>query len=187
MASNTVFDQEQAPLPNNQWTIEVSWWFAVSLGSIQHFIVDYASVPFVNPLLGGRIINDGTPATKFTCQNQKMLSNGDYQNFSVLGLCCVLIIGGITNLIALILPSLAGFVQKKVKLGNGKRILWAVDSDPQIQRMLYENSGYGEWQGYLHTVPTKMGTGLLDIPIDMEGGRAGLLENGSSGEADKRV
>lgn len=174
VASNTVFGLDQAPLPNNQWTAEVSFWFAVSLANLQHFVVDYASGPFVDPLLGGRVINDGTAATQFICQNQKILSNGEYQNFSVLGLCCVLIFGGIIILVSLVLETEVGWAQRKLRHGQGKRILWIVDSDFQIQRMLYENSGYGDWLGHLNTVPTVAGTEKLQVLSEVEGGKARL-------------
>jgi len=47
-AQSTVFGEaraQMAPLPNNQWQIELSNWFAIGLATLQHYLVEKASGP----------------------------------------------------------------------------------------------------------------------------------------------
>lgn len=151
-----VFDNGMsAGLPNNQWMLEVESWFATSLAGLQQWGVEYVSGPSQDEVLSVLLsnwTNDGTPETKAICGSQKIFANG-YQNFSVLGLCLILIIGGIIILSSLCLESLVASVQKKMNRGQARRYRWIADSNFQLQRMKYEKSGYGEWKGHMDTVP----------------------------------
>lgn len=107
----------------------------------------------------------GSPVTRAICSNQKIRSNGDYQNFSVLGLFCILAIGGITILASLLLAYLLGAVHERMKLGREGRTRWMADSNLQVQRMMYEGRGYNKWQGHTDTVPVY----LEELPVNLDG------------------
>jgi hypothetical protein len=90
----TVFQGIQGPLPNNQWTIEVSSWFATSLASLQRYPVDIASGPSdIDTSAGGLITLADDAIEESLCNNQKVHTTGEYQNFSMLGLCIILVVG----------------------------------------------------------------------------------------------
>jgi hypothetical protein len=118
VASRTEYDIDQAALPNNQWTIEVSSWFGISLVALQRFVVDYASGPSdFDPTSGGQILNNGDAVTKSLCKNQKIRSNGEYQNFSVPGLVVIFLFG-----IIIILASLSRQLGHSSAKGNRARV-----------------------------------------------------------------
>jgi hypothetical protein len=171
-ASSQIFGQGlSAALPNNQWQDEVTSWFAVSLAVLQQIFVEYATSPSPDHLINATPANLttmgdlGSPVTRAICSNQKIRSNGDYQNFSVLGLCCILAIGGITILVSLLLDYLLGAVHRRMKLGREGRTRWMADSNLQVQRMMYEGRGYNKWQGHMDTVPVY----LEELPVNLDG------------------
>jgi hypothetical protein len=174
-----MFDRMSAGLPDNQWMLEAESWFATSLAGLQQWGVKYVSGPGPDEVLSELSVNwtnDGSPETKALCGSQKIFANG-YQNFSVLGLCCILIVGWIVILVSLCLESIAASIQKKVNRGQERKIRWIADSDFRVQRMIYENSGYGGWEGHMDTVPVCIG-GKLETRIDLEGGMLRLAKKG---------
>jgi hypothetical protein len=126
------------PLPNNQWMLEVSFWFAISLAGLQQAIVEYATGPSANHLLKGNTVplnkigDPSSPVTNAICNNQKIKSIGEYQNFSVLGLCCIIIIGGTIMLVSLYVESLIELAQRKMDRGWEGRTRWMADSNFQV-------------------------------------------------------
>jgi hypothetical protein len=180
VASETVFQGIQAPLPNNQWTIEVSSWFATSLASLQRYPVDIASGPSdVDTLAGGSVTLDGDAIEESLCNNQKVHTTGEYQNFSMLGLCIILVVGAIIISLSLTIEWVTSLIQRRLKRGDERRVQWIVDSDLQLQRMLYESAGYGRWNGPLDSVPTLAKGEELVVPTDIEQGRPGILPHSS--------
>jgi hypothetical protein len=180
IASETVFQGIQAPLPNNQWTIEVSSWFATSLASLQRYPVDIASGPSdIDTSAGGVITLDNDAIEESLCKNQKVHTTGEYQNFSMLGLCIILVVGAVIISLSLTIEMVTSLIQRRLKWGNERRVQWIVDSNLQLQRMLYESAGYGRWNGPLDSVPTLARGEELVVPTDIEQGRPGIVPHTS--------
>lgn len=176
IASETVSETIQISLPSNQWTIEVSSWFATTLASLQRYPVDYASGPSdVDTAAGGEILMDHNTIDESLCNNQKVHANGGYQNFSMLGLCIIIVIGAIIMTLSFVIETVTGFIQRRLRRGNERRVQWIMDSNLQLQRMLYESAGYGRWNGPLDSVPTLVRGEKLAVPTEIEQGRPGIL------------
>jgi hypothetical protein len=173
------------PLPKNQWMVEVSSWFAISLAGLQQGVVEYATGPSPAYLMTGQIEDLYTPGDPNStvmgtlCNSQKVKSTGEYQNFSVLGLCCILIGGSIIMLLSLNIETLAWYVQSKMNRGEEGRRQWMADSNFQVQRMLYEGRGYEKWKGQKDAVPVYLGDNL-QFPVELVDGRFGLLRRRST-------
>jgi hypothetical protein len=183
-------------LPDNHWTLEVTSWFAIGLAGLQQSIVEYATGPSPDHLANGEGIPLSTlgdphsAVTQAICASQMIKSPGGYQNFSVLGLFCILAIGGTIMLFSLNVESVVGFVQKKMDRGEEGRTRWIADSIFQVQRMMYEGRGYEKWEGQKDIVPVYLG-GDLQFPVGLEDGKLGLKKGAATGkmrtEEDSKV
>jgi hypothetical protein len=90
-AMETLYHLEQGHLPSNQWTIEVSLWFACTLARLQQAVVDYATGP--GRVADGQFIyHPSTGDDKELCYLQKVAKAPGYQNFSMLGVCIIVVI-----------------------------------------------------------------------------------------------
>jgi len=152
-AQNTVFDKEQqAALPNNQWQIEADGWFAVSLAGLQQALVERAFGPTDVTNSGGTIVYPTTDYGKALCNRQMIRGVSGYQNFSVLGVAIILVIGGTLVFLGLVIDDIVGFVQKIFGQHYG-RLAWTSDGYLQLQRLAYEGAGFGDWERCADDVP----------------------------------
>lgn len=158
-AQSTVFtlgdsNLQMAPLPNNQWQIELSGWFAVSLASLQQFLFEKASGPPNVQEADGYIIKPNNKYEKAICQRQMIRNVAGYQNFSTLGVAIILILGCGLVVVGLVIDTVVGRIQrhKKVKQ-NYQRLSWISDGYLQLQRLAYEGAGYDGWDGCADEVP----------------------------------
>jgi hypothetical protein len=174
-------------LPDNHWTLEVASWFAIGLAGLQQSIVEYATGPSPEHLANGEAIPLSTlgdphsAVTKAICASQMIKSPGGYQNFSALGLFCILAIGGSIMLFSLNVESIVGFVQTKMERGKEGRTRWIADSIFQVQRMMYEGRGYEKWEGQKDVVPVYLGEDLR-LPVELEDGKLGLRKKTAAGK-----
>ncbi|KAE9377576.1 hypothetical protein N431DRAFT_329544 [Stipitochalara longipes BDJ] len=163
------------PLPDNQWMLEVANWFAIYLAGQQQAMVEYAASPSEDhPATEtiGSLTTYGDPdsvVTKTLCHSQKIRSTGQYQNFPILRISCIIGTGGFIILISWFLESLLGLVDKKWKNGQEK-VRWISDSTFQVQRMMYEGYGYGKWEGDMDVIPLYLGEDL-EFPTELDKGR----------------
>lgn len=166
LASQLLADNMALPLPDNQWMLEVSSWFATGLAGLQQSVVEYATGPSPAHTLAGNpspllVVGDANSTVSRTlCKSQMGKLTGEYQNFSVLGLLCILVIGGVIMLVSLNVETLGGYVQRKMKRGEEGRFQWMADSNFQVQMMMYEGRGYVKWRGRKDTVPVYFGDDL---------------------------
>ncbi|KAI4283823.1 MAG: hypothetical protein L6R38_001905 [Xanthoria sp. 2 TBL-2021] len=135
-------------LPDNQWQIEATELFSVSMAKLQQQIIGYATGP--------TYIHEGmhfTQGDKDLCQRQKIRGVSGYLSFSVLGVSIILILGCLFIITALVLDSTVGFFRRKLDWKDHKRLQWAVDEKLQIQRLAFEGAGHGTWTGGTDAVP----------------------------------
>jgi hypothetical protein len=134
-AQETVTDLQQAPIPDNQWMIEVGHWFEVGLARLQRGIVEYATGPTnIIPGLSAYLPND--LVSKAMCYSQKITDPQGTISFSVLGVAIILSVGGFIIATSLILDTIVGFIQRLFDRGQHARLNWILDDKLQLQRMV---------------------------------------------------
>jgi hypothetical protein len=145
-AQNTVFTLTQvANLTNTQWQIEVDGWFAISLASIQQYLLEAATGPTDVLNSGGTILPPTNDFNKAICKRQMVRNISGYQNFSTLGVSIILIAGSILVIIGLSIDKVIGLFQKYAVKDNFGRLSWTSDGYLQLQRFGYEGAGYDGW------------------------------------------
>ena len=92
--------------------------------------MEYATGPSLGHLIDGLALpvsplgDPNSSETRTICNSQMIKSTGEYQNFSVLGLFCIMAIGGAIMLFSLNVESIVGFVQKEMDRGEEGRTRW---------------------------------------------------------------
>ena len=159
--------QQEGQLPNNQWQIEVSSWFNVSLAALQRYVVQKAYGPTDVLDEGGYIVKPSIEPEEAICQSQMIRNVAGYQNFSTLGVVIILVFGSSLVLLGLTIDTVAGLVQKHFLKRDYQRLSWVSDGYLQLQRLAYEGAGYDEWDGCADEVPVSKG---VEQPVPCLGG-----------------
>ena len=167
-ASETVNNKLQVALPDNQWIVEVSTWFAVSLARLQQKTVQYATgPPYTSD--GLEIVGPLNKEDEQMCKNQIVRSQGGTISFSVLGVSIILIVGTILMATSLAIDSLVGFMRRKFRWKEYKSLQWTLDEQLQLQRLAYEEAGQGHWSGCAGSVPVTEKDERIGIPSPVDG------------------
>ena len=119
-------------LPNNQWTIEITSWFANSMAKLQQQVVDFATGPLYNNN-DLRFVSGSSNA----CGRQKIRNRPGYISFSTFGIVIVFSVGGALIIISLILDPLVGYFRKTYNYKDYKRLQWALDEQLELQRLAF--------------------------------------------------
>ncbi|KAJ3577208.1 hypothetical protein NPX13_g3357 [Xylaria arbuscula] len=141
----------QGPLPNDQWKVDVSNWWNISLAALQASMVDAAS-GISDPAMVRFKFNATNPGQKTICRNQKILSNS-YTNMSLFGLYFTYIVGTIIIVASYVLDPILSFAQKRWKNREYENLEWACNETLQLQRLAYEESGQGDWSKCTDSIP----------------------------------
>jgi hypothetical protein len=162
LASQMLTGSYQPHLPDNQWELEMEYWFQSSLASYQRGLVNLAGGP-VDPSLRKFCTGPSNPSEQLGCSSQKIRSN-TCTSFSVLGLVTLTSLCGSIILISFFLPQLT---QKwSLKRNPYKSLEWTVNETFQLQRLAHEAVGAGKWQrtdGYCPTTEHMESLALLDV------------------------
>lgn len=141
------------PLPNNQWTIELQAWHSTVMAFLQALLVGRALGP-TDPNDGKWIIPLNDTVGHQLCHAQKIRTSGEYANISAFGLVATLALGSLIIVLNLSLGVLVGWMQQRRGNINQKRLEWICDEELQLQRVAYERSGMGTWEGISKFIPT---------------------------------
>ena len=141
------------PLPNNQWTIEFQAWHSTWMALMQGALVDRAIGP-TKPDDRQWIIPPNDTAEYQLCHAQKIRTSGDYANISAFGLIITLVLGGVIIALNLGLGTIISWIQQRRGVIDQRLLEWKYDEDLQLQRVAYEKSGIGTWEGISNLVPT---------------------------------
>lgn len=153
VAQQTVNDQFQDPLPNNQWMLEVSSWFNTGLAMLQKGVQDYASGPPAIPE-GWSIKPPENTVQRAMCYNQIVRMANGTVNFSVLGLAILVIISFLIILFSWFQETIVGYLQLSIfHRGEHARLHWILDNVFQLQRIAYEAQGLGTWKNREGAIP----------------------------------
>jgi hypothetical protein len=193
LASQTVYDQfgqiSQTSLPIDQWTKEVSSWFALQMALLQRGVVEYATGPS-NLADDGHVVPPVTEASRKLCSQQKVpLANG-YQNFSLAGVIAILAVGGFVILVGLLIDVVLVAIQKRWFCDSYGWLAWTLDEKLQVQRLAQQNAGWGGyWIGELDGVPVTRDRELLGnyegAGLEKKASRPAMVERWDSGMGER--
>ena len=138
----------QIGLPEDQWIIEATHMFSISMAKLQQQAIHYATGPSSFP--DHMEFSRGDPNL---CNRQKICGVAGYTSFSLLGIAIILIIGGTLFITGLFIDTFVGFIRQKLGWRDHKRLQWAIDEKLQLQRQAFEGIGQGRWMGGADAVP----------------------------------
>ncbi|KAJ3567655.1 hypothetical protein NPX13_g6693 [Xylaria arbuscula] len=150
-SSNGLLTGLQGPLPNNQWMLDVTYWWNITLAVLQATVVD-AAYGSTTPERVRLQINATNPGQKSICQNQKIRST-EYISISVFGLYFIYITGFLTIVASLVIDPLFTCAQKRWKYREYENLEWISNETLQLQRLAYDESGQGVWSKCTDTIP----------------------------------
>ena len=169
-------------LPKNQWTIEITEWFAVSMAKMQQLVLDYASGPKYS--LPSTHLSAGKPAV---CARQKIRSASGYISFSIFGLALILTASALLILIATSLDAVVGSLMRRSGWKDYKRVQWAVDEKLQLQRLAFEGAGQGYWSRGANAVPVTRDAEMIGLPSELSRNHRTLRRTGEGRWVGRRA
>jgi hypothetical protein len=86
-------------------------------------------------------------------------------SFSLLGLLIIFVLGALIILTSLVMEPLAVFIQRHFKMDMYPELEWRTMQKLQLQRLAYDELGYGQWS-----------IGFGGVPITMKGENLPMLD-----------
>ncbi|KAI9147640.1 hypothetical protein HJFPF1_12670 [Paramyrothecium foliicola] len=155
----------QATMKPNQWHLDVTHWFSTVLASTQLRMLRAATGPERDETDFQRLWGGPTTADQTRlCESQKIRST-EYMSFSFFGLLFIFIFGSIIIVLSAVIEPLTTWVQRRFQLNPYSRVEWQTTPKLHLQRLAYEELGYGRWR-----------PGAFDIPITGGDEKLGVLD-----------
>ncbi|KAI0550033.1 hypothetical protein F4679DRAFT_226114 [Xylaria curta] len=154
----------QAPLEPDQWQLDITHLWNISMAATQAVFTDTAYGP-TDSKLSASLYNYTTPELVKLCNNQKIRSTA-YASFSVFGLFFVFIVGLLLISISYLLEVISALLAKRKGYKQHAYLEWNTNATLQLQRLAHEELGIGTWSKCVEAVPATMPgetLGLLDI------------------------
>lgn len=160
LARDVVFDDlASQALPGNQWELEASNFFAISLARLQAFFVDFTSKS--SDFVMGQSLSPATAdQQRYICERQKVRNLGGYESFTAAAIFIILGVGMLILIVAWSLDSIVGYVRDRTQWHHYAIEQWRTDSwkeERQIQRTHHRiatpSTGTGVWSGEYEGVP----------------------------------
>lgn len=141
-AAETVYQNVQSPIPNDQWIIELSSWFAATLAGFQQSSLEYAMGP---QYLGSsgvirRPAANDTLAQRL-CRSQIIRNSSQVQSFSMLGIVLILFLGGLILILSVTMESAVGALQRRFGVGEARHLEWIMDEKLHLMAVQQEEEG----------------------------------------------
>ncbi|KAL9620224.1 MAG: hypothetical protein Q9160_005233 [Pyrenula sp. 1 TL-2023] len=157
---------QQGPLPSNQWQKEVENFHNIALNSLQR-VTDSAQKPQDPNVLKYFWAAPNSTTQSYLCKNQKIRS-ASHSNFSILGLCILLIGGGLIIVLGYALEFLVSLIQTRL-FGRVRysQLEWSINDYLQMQRVAHEELGIGPWKDV---------KGVRAIPVTEKGQLLAVLD-----------
>lgn len=159
LASRTLFRGFQwAQIPSTQWRLELSRWFSEGLVMMQQGFVDSATMPENNGLYFPEL--SGAAAS---CKHQIVRNVTGLQNFNMLAIVIVLVLGSIIIVLGLTIDSIVGYVQRRFPGASEGWVHWTLDGVFQLQRLAYRGAGVRSWHDEDTYIPIVDGRALPGV------------------------
>ncbi|KAF2143116.1 uncharacterized protein K452DRAFT_317357 [Aplosporella prunicola CBS 121167] len=155
----------QGALPSNQWQLEMQYWFASILASVQQAFVR-AATGSPSRDLDQYLHPPKSPEGREMCKNQKIRSKA-YASFNMFGLIFVVTFGAVITLISYSIEPIMECLYRRSKHRDGYAYLeWVSNSTLQTQRMAHQSVGAGTWSKATDMVPlTEAGNKLATLDL----------------------
>ncbi|KAI0465764.1 hypothetical protein F4859DRAFT_519793 [Xylaria cf. heliscus] len=150
LSRRTLTQGDQGPLPSNQWQLDVSHFWDITLAVMQGSFVDTAYGPTDSDFLQSWV-NYTSPALKNLCNNQ-IIQTTAYGSFSLFGLFFTLVSGLLIVLISYILEPVSGYLCKR-GYNQYAHMEWVTSGTLQLQRLAHEELGSGVWSKCTDEIP----------------------------------
>lgn len=149
LAKQTVFGGLQTALPDNQWQLEVTNWFAISLAYMQQSMLETASGSAATE--PGLVVDrPATAAAERMCRNQKIRTTR-YASFSFFGLLVTYVLGLAAVALSFSLEPVLGCLYRRRGYRRYSFAEWNTHSTLQLQRLAHD--GEDGWAGCMDDVP----------------------------------
>ncbi|KAI0508646.1 hypothetical protein F5B22DRAFT_638534 [Xylaria bambusicola] len=149
----------QGPLAPNQWQLDISHLWNITMALQQVALIDMAYGP-TDPGTLQTWINFTSPALQKICGSQKIHSTA-YGSFSVFGLCFTLLFGFLITLISFLLEPTSRYLCKKKGYKPYTHLEWTTNATLQLQRLAYDEVGSGTWSQCIQQIPHTKANELL--------------------------
>jgi hypothetical protein len=191
-------DHLQFELADNQWEVESARLFTTGLARLQHALLEFtggtdlpvpagmaASQPWRDgddddedvrrPWRGFGGVSAAAPELARLCHAQRVRAAAGFGtlSFSVLGLGLVFGVGGAVVAASAAVRPVAGWLGRTTGRGTARGAAWERDASLQVQRLLFEERGQGEWVGASDGVPRTRHRTSLRFPVEWEEARDG--------------
>lgn len=155
-------DQISASLPDNQWQLEASNLFALSLARLQAAVPVFTSKSEFST--GQYVAPPTQDQQRYICHNQKIRNIGGYQSFTAAAVWIIIGAGLLILVLASTIDSCFEFIQKRRQWKYYKVVQWKTDSKFQQQRIAMSSSGKGTWTGADESIPVTLRGEVLAVP-----------------------
>ena len=151
LAKNSKFGSVQGFLPSNQWILEVESWNQILLANFQRLALEHATGPS-DPVVLPMLVPPNGSYQEQLCHNQRARSRHAL-NFSALAIGIIIGLSLLITGVDLGLHRLTSYIQYKKDLKDYRRLVWKSDGLLQLQRMAYEEVGFGTWERCTKVTP----------------------------------
>ncbi|KAI0521205.1 hypothetical protein F5B22DRAFT_643933 [Xylaria bambusicola] len=164
LSQQNMFAGFQGPLASNQWQLDVSHWWDISMAVAQSIYIDSA-YGLSDPVLEQSRKNYTESYFNNVCHNQKIKSTA-YTSLSIFGLVFTYLVGFLLALVSYLVEPVSAWLHKRRSYGQYKHLEWTTNATLQLQRLAHEGIGQGTWSKGAETVPvTKEGESLALLDI----------------------
>ncbi|KAI0189907.1 hypothetical protein F4808DRAFT_453962 [Astrocystis sublimbata] len=141
----------QGPLPDNQWMLDVTYLWNITLAVLQATFIDtaYGSTTLERARVQINATNSGQQSI---CQNQRIRS-AEYISISVFGLYFIYITGVLIIVASYVIDPIFTCAQKRWKYREHENLEWISNETLQLQRLAYDESGQGGWSNCTNSIP----------------------------------
>ena len=165
LARNWKYGSLQGFLPPNQWILEVESWNQILLANFQRLALEYATGPS-DPVILQMLVPPNGSYEEQLCHNQRARSR-QAQNFSVLAIGVIMGLGLLITCVDLGLHRITSYIQHEKNPNEYHRLVWKSDGLLQVQRMAYEEAGFGTWERCTNATPvTAQSQVLATLDVD---------------------
>lgn len=161
LASQTLYaGQQTAPLPENQWEIEVQNWFSLTLAQLQNSMLQYVTGPDDANLQRFVHLAADDPSSELAklCTQQRVGPVAGYTNFDFSAIIVLLVVGVVLIPFGLLFDRIVVLVGRLLRLRYAaqRRDAWIADGIFQVQRAALEARGVMEWLDGSEDVPVSL-------------------------------
>ncbi|KAK2606837.1 hypothetical protein N8I77_005562 [Diaporthe amygdali] len=183
LSKQNLFGGYQGSVPNNQWQLDVTNWFSITLAAMQTSLLQTTS-GFMITDESTAVLRPQTEAARKLCSNQvcilrlgrlfsklivpKKIRTTRYSSFSLFGLLFTYMLGGLILAISYSLEPILACLHRRRKYRQYAYLEWMTNETLQLHRLAHEgvDGAIGGWSRCESWVPTTA-PGVLLTSLDI--------------------